>query len=232
MIGLLAKKVGMTQIFDEEGQQVPVTVLEAGPCYVTGLRTKEKHGYDAVQLGFDLVREKRLSRAELGHLKKAHCPSLNYVGEIRTKEMEGLKVGVTLTVDNFVPGELVDVEGVSIGKGFQGTIKRHNFKGANPMGHGDTSQRKPGSIGSSSFPSRVFKGMKMAGHMGNANVTTQNLKVIKVDAEHNLLAVRGSVPGVEGEYVVVRQALKKHTKRKWKVKGSSEESPKIGRAHV
>jgi large subunit ribosomal protein L3 len=226
MIGMLAKKMGMTQVFDKEGKQIPVTVLEAGPCYVTGLRTREKHGYNAVQLGFGPVRKKCLNKAKLGHLKKTQCPLLRYIKEIRTDEIDGLKLGTTLTVENFEVGDFVDVEGVSIGRGFQGGIKRHHFKGAATMSHGDMHRRRVGSIGASSFPSRVMKGMRMAGHMGDARATVQNLEVIQIDAEHNLVALCGSVPGVEGDCVVIRQALKKYTKRKWKIEGLSEESPK------
>ncbi len=226
MIGLLGKKVGMTQIFDGEGHQVPVTVVEVGPCYVTELRTKEKDGYNAVQLGFDGTQEKKLTKAENGHLKKAGVAPVRYVREIRTEELEGLKAGVALNVDNFEVGDYVDVEGVSIGKGFQGAIKRHHFKGSASMGHGDMHQRRVGSIGASAYPSRVVKGMRMAGHMGDDNVTIQNLKVVKVDAENHLLAIQGAVPGCEGGYLVVRQALKRGTSRKWKVQGASKAASK------
>ncbi len=226
MIGLLAKKIGMTQLFDAEGKQVPITVLEAGPCYVTALRTKDKNGYTAVQLGFGHKREKNSTKPELGQYKKAGTPSLRFVREIRTEEVSGLAVGAKISVENFEVGDVVDVQGTSIGHGFQGVVKRHHFKGAQTFSHGDMSRRRPGSIGASSFPSRVVKGMRAAGHMGNEVVTIQNLKVIKVDAANNLLAVKGSIPGAEGGYLVVRTALKKGTKRSWKVQGSSKESSK------
>ncbi|MFA6600085.1 MAG: 50S ribosomal protein L3 [Candidatus Omnitrophota bacterium] len=221
MIGILAKKIGMTQLFDEDGRQVPVTVLEAGPCYVTEVRSKEKHGYSAVQLGFGQAKEKRLSRAQLGHLKKSHSPALKFVREIRTEDTEGLRVGAKVAVDNFENGDFVDVEGVSIGKGFQGAVKRHGFRGAASFSHGDMQHRKVGSIGSKAggvgCRKKVRKGKRLPGHMGDERITTQNLKVIKVDAENHLLAVRGSVPGAENGYVVVRQAMKRGTVRKWKV---------------
>jgi large subunit ribosomal protein L3 len=216
MIGLLGKKVGMTQIFDKEGRQIGVTVLEVGPCHVTDIRSKEKNGYAAVQLAFGQAKEKRTPKAKLGHLKKANAPALRFIREIRTEEAEGLKVGQVLGASNFEAGEYVDVEGTSIGKGFQGVVKRHKFKGALTMSHGDMSGRRPGSIGASSFPSRVVKGMRGPGHMGAERVTTQNLKIVKVDSANNLLLVSGSVPGVEGGFLVVRTSLKRGTQRKWK----------------
>lgn len=222
MIGLLAKKIGMTQIFDEEGRQVPVTLLEVGPCKVTEVKTKEKHGYQGVQLAFDECKEKVLNKAKVGHLKKAGAGLKRYVREIRTTETEGLKVGGELHVDNFQVGDFVDVEGTSIGRGFQGVVKRHHFKGALTQGRGDMQGREPGSIGASSFPSRVIKGMKMGGHMGNSRITVQNLKVVKVDGSNNLLAVKGSVPGFEGRFLIVRTALKRGAKRKWKVQGGEK----------
>ncbi len=225
MIGLLGKKVGMTQIFDDQGHQVPVTVLEVGPCYVTGVHSKEKNGYTSVQLAYGNVREKRLNKAKLGHLKKAKAPSLRFMKEIRTETLEGLEVGQQLRVDNFEAGDFVDIEGTSVGRGFQGVVKRHHFKGGASKSHGSMFGRVPGSIGASSFPSRVVKGMKAAGQMGNARVRIQNLKVVKVDAEHNLLVVKGSVPGIEGGYLFVRTSLKRSAPRKWKVEGSSKENP-------
>lgn len=224
MIGLLGKKLGMTQIFDEQGRQVPVTVLSVGPCHVTEIKNQEKHGYKAVQLAFDAAKEKRLSKAKLGHLKKANASALRMIREIRTEETEGLKVGQTVGASNFEVGDFVDIQGTSIGKGFQGVVKRHHFKGALTMGHGDMSGRRPGSIGASSFPSRVVKGMRAAGHMGNDVVTTQNLKVVKVDGQNNLILVKGSVPGAEGGYLVVRTSLKKGVRRKWKAEGGQEAS--------
>ncbi len=225
MIGLLGKKVGMTQVFDPEGRQVPVTVLEVGPCFVTNLRTKEKNGYTAVQLGFDAVKEKRLNKAKAGYLKKANAPALRLLKELRTEDIEGLRVGTQLEVDNFEVGDFVDIQGVSIGKGFQGVVKRHHFAGGGKS-HGSMFGRVPGSIGASSFPSRVVKGMRGAGHMGNAAVTIQSLRVVKVDKGNRLLAVKGAVPGVEGGYLVVRSAIKRGQPRKWKVQGSQEEPAK------
>lgn len=222
MIGLLGKKIGMTQIFDEGGRQVPVTVLQAGPCAVTGLRSKEKHGYSAVQLGFDSVKEKSLNKPRAGQFKKLNLKPAAFVSEIRTEDIEGLEVGDQILADNFEAGDFVDVKGVSIGKGFQGVVKRHHFKGSASKSHGSMFGRVPGSIGASSFPSRVVKGMRAAGHMGNERVTTQNLKIVKVDSEKNLLLVRGSVPGVEGGYLVIQTALKRGAHRKWKVQGGKE----------
>jgi len=223
MIGLLGKKVGMTQIFDADGRQLPVTVLEVGPCHVTGLRTQGRHGYSAVQLGFDGVKEKRLNRPRRGQFKKNNIPALRVVRELRSESLESLKVGSRLTVENFEVGDFVDVEGVSIGRGFQGVVKRHHFKGSASKSHGSMFGRVPGSIGASSFPSRVVKGMRAAGHMGSGRVTVQNLKVVKIDPEHNLLLVRGSVPGFEGNYLIVRSALKKKFSRQWKIQGDSSE---------
>lgn len=221
MIGLLGKKLGMTQLFDGDGKQIPITVIEAGPCYVTALRTKEKDGYSAIQLGFGKVSEKRLSKAKVGHLKKANVPSLRNLREIRTENVAGVQVGNAIAVDSFEVGDYVDVEGTSIGRGFQGVVKRHHFKGDASKSHGSMFGRVPGSIGASSFPSRVVKGMRAAGHMGDAPVTVQNLKVVRIDAENNLLAIEGSVPGAEGAFVVVRTALKRGAKRSWKVQGSA-----------
>ena len=220
MIGLLGKKLGMTQIFDDQGRQVSVTVLEVGPCYVTGVRNMEKNGYLAVQLAFGAAKEARLGKARMGHLKKASAPALRHVREIRTEEVEGLQIGQKVGASNFEAGDFVDIEGTSIGKGFQGVVKRHHFKGALTMSHGDMSGRRPGSIGASSFPSRVVKGMRGPGHMGNEIVTTQNLKVVKVDSSNNLLLIKGAVPGKEGAFVVVRTSLKRGTRRKWKIEGA------------
>ena len=215
-LGLLGKKLGMAQVFDEEGRQVPVTVVEVGPCYVTALRTQDKNGYSAVQIAFDPAKEKRVNRPRLGQFKAAKVPALRLVREIRTNDLEGLEVGQKLTVENFEVGDFVDVEGTSIGHGFQGVVKRHHFKGAQTFSHGDMSRRRPGSIGASSFPSRVVKGMKMHGQMGNTHITVQNLKIVKIDQENNLLVVKGSVPGTEGGYLMVKTALKRGASRKWK----------------
>lgn len=226
MIGLLGKKIGMTQLFDAEGKQIPVTLVEVGPCMVTDVKTKEQHGYVGVQLAFGACKEKKLNAPQKGQFKKAGVSPMDFVKEIRTEEVEGLKVGSEVGAGSFQVGDYVDVEGTSIGRGFQGVIKRHHFKGAQTFSHGDMSRRRPGSIGASSFPSRVIKGMKMGGQMGNKKITVQNLKVVKVDEANNLLAIEGSVPGFEGRYLIVRSALKRGTKgRKWKVQGQTAVSP-------
>ena len=203
MAAILARKLGMTQRFSEEDGSVErVTVLEAGPCHVTAIRTADRDGYDAVQLGFGATREKRLTRAELGHLKKADAPPLRHVAEFRDEAGE-LAVGDQVTVEEFEPGQLVKVSGASKGKGFQGTIKRHNFS-RGPSSHGSHNVRAPGSVGASATPSRVFKGIKSPGRMGGKRVTQRGLEVVEVIARDNLLLVRGSVPGPRGGTVEVR----------------------------
>lgn len=225
MIGLLGKKVGMTQIFDEEGRQIGVTVLEVGPCYVTGVRTKDKDGYSAVQIGFETVKEKKLNKPIIGQLSKAGTPLLRYVREIRTENVDGVSAGQRLTVENFENGDLIDIQGVSIGKGFQGVVKRHDFKGAQTMSHGSKMGREPGSVGSRAggrgCRKKTPKGKRMPGHMGHEVVTTQNLKVVKVDDENNLLVIQGSVPGPKGQCLVIRTALKRPVSRGWKVPANS-----------
>lgn len=216
MIGLLGRKVGMSQFFDEAGSQVPVTVLEVGPCVVMNVRRKEKAGYNAVQLSFGEKKEKQVSKPALGQFKKSGVTPKRFIREIRTDELEGLEVGTELKVDSFEAGDYVDVQGISIGKGFQGVVKRHHFRGG-PKTHGSMFGRVAGSIGASSFPSRVVKGMKMPGQMGAQQVTVQNLLVVKVDPENHLLAVRGSVPGTEEGLLVVRTSLKRGKPRKWKL---------------
>ncbi|MFM8320144.1 MAG: 50S ribosomal protein L3 [Chloroflexota bacterium] len=205
--GLIGKKVGMTQIFDDAGVAIPVTLIEAGPCYVTQLRTSENDGYSAVQLGFDEVKPKRLTGGQLGHLKRSNIPPLRFLREFRAKNPE-LNEGDTLTVSVFTVGESVDVVGTSKGKGFQGGVKRYHFKGG-PKTHGQSDrQRAPGSRGSGTTPGRVYKGARGAGHMGNDRVTTQNLKVVLVDSERNLLGVRGAVPGAKGGVLLIKEARK------------------------
>lgn len=225
MIGLLGKKIGMTQWFDQDGHQVAVTVVECGPCVVKDLKTKQRDGYSAVQLAFDSVKEKRVNRARLGQFKKAGMQPHRFVKEIRTEQTEGLQVGQHVGADSFEVGDLVDIQGISIGRGFQGVVKRHGFKGGE-KGHGSMFGRVPGSIGASSFPSRVVKGMKAAGQMGHQPVTVQKLKIVKINKEENLITVMGAVPGVEGGYVVIRTALKKPVERKWKTEGAKEQVPK------
>jgi large subunit ribosomal protein L3 len=202
MPALLGRKVGMTQVFGEDGRVERVTVVEAGPCHVTGLRTHERDGYEAVQLAFGEVREKRITKAELGHLKKADAPALRHVREFRDEAGE-LQVGDTVTVQAFEPGQTVKVSGVSKGKGFQGTVKRHNFS-RGPVTHGSHNVRAPGSIGASATPSRVFKGIRGPGQMGNRRVTQRGLEVVDVLPDRNLLLLRGSVPGPKGGTVEIR----------------------------
>jgi len=207
MPAILAKKLGMTQRFVADGRVERVTVLEAGPCPVTAIRTRDVDGYEAVQLGFGLVREKALSKPERGHLKKVDAPPLRTLVEFRDEAGE-LTVGETVTVEAFEVGQTVKVSGVSKGKGFQGTIKRHNFSMGDATHGNSLSHRAPGSIGQRQTPGRVFPGKRMAGRLGADKVTTINLEVIKVDAERNLLLIKGAVPGSENGQVVVRPAVK------------------------
>jgi large subunit ribosomal protein L3 len=202
MPAILAKKLGMTQRFTEEGRVERVTVLEAGPCPVTAIRTHEIDGYEAVQLAFGTVREKALSKPELGHLKKAGAPPSRHVVEFRDEAGE-LTVGDTVTVENFEVGQIVKVAGKGKGKGFAGTIKRHNFA-AGPKSHGSHNVRAPGSIGASATPSRVFKGIRGPGQMGNRRVTQKGLTIVELIPDQNLMLVRGSVPGPKGGTVEVR----------------------------
>ena len=205
MSGLIGKKIGMTSIFDENGKNIPCTVIEVGPCVVTQVRTNEVDGYEALQLGFDDKTEKHATKAELGHFKKAGTSAKRKVVEI--KEFDGeYKLGDVITVDLFLEGEFVDVQGVSKGKGFQGVIKRHGFGGVGQVTHGQKNRlRAPGSVGASSYPSRVFKGMRMAGRTGGENVTVQNLRVLKVVADKNLLVVKGAIPGHKNSYVIIQK---------------------------
>ncbi|MFI4978021.1 MAG: 50S ribosomal protein L3 [Solirubrobacterales bacterium] len=202
MAAILAKKLGMTQVFQEDGSVARVTVLQAGPCPVTAIRSSERDGYEAVQLAFGQTKEKHLSKPELGHLKKADAPPMRHLAEFRDEAAE-LQLGETVTVESFAVGARVKVSGTSKGKGFQGTIKRHNFS-SGPKSHGSHNVRAPGSIGASATPSRVFKGMRGPGQMGNRRVTQKGLEIIAVDAKENLLMVRGSVPGPSGGVVEVR----------------------------
>jgi large subunit ribosomal protein L3 len=202
MPALLGKKVGMTQVFGEDGRVERVTVVEAGPCPVVGIRTPDRDGYEAVQLGFGEVKEKRLTKAELGHLKKADAPPLRHLVEFRNEAGE-LHVGDTVTVEAFEKGQKVKVSGVSKGKGFQGTVKRHDFS-RGPVTHGSHNVRAPGSIGASATPSRVFKGIRGPGQMGNKRITQRGLEVVGVLADRNLLLLRGSVPGPKGCTIEIR----------------------------
>ena len=203
MSGLIGKKIGMTSIFDENGKNIPCTVIEAGPCVVTQVRTKEVDGYEALQLGFD--DKKTANKAAEGHAKKAGTVAKRKVVEFQGFEEE-YKLGDTITVEHFIEGEFVDVAGTSKGKGFQGVVKRHGFGGVGQATHGQHNRlRAPGSIGAASYPARVFKGMRMAGQMGNEKVKVQNLRVLKVVADKNLLVVKGCVPGHKNAYVTIQK---------------------------
>ena len=205
MSGLIGKKIGMTSIFDENGKNIPCTVIEAGPCVVTQVRTEEVDGYNALQLGFDDKAEKRANKAEKGHFKKAGTSPKRKIVEFRDFEGE-FKLGDTIGVDLFQEGEFVDVVGTSKGKGFQGVVKRHGFAGVGQSTHGQHNRlRAPGSIGAASYPARVFKGLKMAGQMGNERVTVQNLRVLKVVPEKNLIVVKGCVPGHKNAYITIEK---------------------------
>jgi large subunit ribosomal protein L3 len=202
MSAILAKKLGMTQVFQDDGSVARVTVLQAGPCPVTAIRTPERDGYDAVQLAFGQAKEKHLSKAELGHLRKADAPPMRHVVEFRDEAAE-LQLGESVTVEAFEVGGRVKISGTSKGKGFQGTIKRHNFS-SGPKSHGSHNVRAPGSIGASATPARVHKGIRGPGQMGNKRVTQNGLEIVAVDTRENLLLVRGSVPGPRGGVVEVR----------------------------
>ncbi|MDP4270009.1 MAG: 50S ribosomal protein L3 [Bacteroidota bacterium] len=205
MPGLLGKKIGMTSVFSADGKNVPCTVIEVGPCVVTQVKTVETDGYEAVQLGFIEKKEKHTNKPEKGHFEKAGVAPQRHLAEFKEFE-SAYKAGDVLTVDLFEENGFVDVVGTSKGKGFQGVVKRHGFGGVGQSTHGQHNRlRAPGSVGASSFPSRVFKGMRMAGQTGNARVTVQNLQVLKVIAEHNLLLVKGSVPGCKGSIVLIEK---------------------------
>jgi large subunit ribosomal protein L3 len=205
--GLIGKKIGMTQIFDDTGAVIPVTLIEAGPCFVTQIRTVEKDAYAAVQIGFMETKPKRLTGGQLGHLKRNDLPPLRYLREFKTRTTD-VQEGERINVDVFAVGEYVDITGTSKGKGFAGVVKRHGFAGG-PKTHGQSDrQRAPGSIGATSGTARVFPGKRMPGHLGDKRVTAQNLKVVLVDLERNLIGVRGSVPGPKGGFVVISEARK------------------------
>lgn len=205
--GLLGKKIGMTQIFDENGIAIPITVIEAGPCYVTQLRSQERDGYTAVQIGFDEVKPGRITNGEKGHLKRNNLPPLRFLREFRVKNPQ-VSEGEKVTVEQFALGELVDVVGTSKGRGFAGGVKRFGF-GGGPKTHGQSDRmRAPGSHGSGTTPGRVFKGAKGPGHMGNDRVTVSNLKVAFIDVERNLIGVKGAIPGARGGLVMIKDARK------------------------
>jgi len=203
MPGLLGKKIGMTSVFSAEGKNLPCTVIEVGPCIVTQIKTEEKDGYSAIQLGFEEKKERRTTKPEAGHFKKAGVAPQRHLAEFKNFEAE-YKLGDVITVDYLNRTSFVDVVGTSKGKGFQGVMKRHGFGGVGEMTHGQSDrQRKPGSIGACSYPAKVFKGTRMGGQMGNERVTVQNLQVIKVLPEQNILMVRGSVPGAKGSILLI-----------------------------
>ena len=206
--GILGRKLGMTQVFDDANRVIPVSVIEAGPCRVVQLRTPERDGYSAVQIAFGETKAARLNKPELGHLKAAGGPPQQYLAELRVEDLSGFELGQIIAADVFAAGERVDVTGISKGSGFAGVMKRHNFKGQGASHGNHKSHRVPGSIGACATPARVFKGMKMAGQMGNARVTTLNLEVVEGDAERGLLLIRGSIPGPANGLVFVRNAVK------------------------
>jgi large subunit ribosomal protein L3 len=206
--GILGRKVGMTQLFSESGEAVPVTVIEAGPCYVTQVKTVDTDGYNAVQIGFDEVAERKLTKGEVGHLRKADAPVLRHLRELRLSDLPTVALGDLIKADIFNEGEIVDVTGISKGKGFAGAVKRHNFRGG-PATHGQSDrERAPGSRGAGTSPGHTWPGAKGPGRMGNERVTVQNLKIALVDAERNLIAVRGAVPGPRTGLVFIRPAKK------------------------
>ncbi|MCD4682117.1 MAG: 50S ribosomal protein L3 [Bacteroidales bacterium] len=207
MSGIIGKKIGMTSIFDKDGKNVPCTVIEAGPCVVTQVKTKKTDGYDAIQIAFGEKKEKHTTKALKGHFSKAGVSPKTFVAEFtRFEEGHEKKYGDVLKADIFIEGEYIDVVGISKGKGFQGVVKRYNFKGVNDATHGQHNRlRAPGSIGASSWPSRVFKGMRMAGHMGSQRTKMINLKVMKINPEKNIVVVKGSVPGPNGSYVILER---------------------------
>lgn len=225
MIGILGKKIGITQLFKEDGSIVPATVIEAGPCYVLQIKTSEVDGYKAIQLGFESKKERRVNKSLMGHFKKAKTKPISFIKELRTESIDRYKVGQVITADIFQEKDLVDITGSSIGKGFQGGVKRWGWSGGKAS-HGSMHHRAPGSIGASSFPSRVFKGHHMPGRMGNEQKTIQNLEIVKVDKENNLLVVKGSVPGHKNSYVVIKEAKKHPVERKHEEKEDKENQSK------
>ena len=205
--GLIGKKIGMTQIFNEEGKVIPVTVIEAGPCVVSQVKTEETDGYNSIQLGFGAIKESKVNKPERGHFTKANIAPARYLREFRVDSIEDVKVGDELKADIFMAGDKIDIQGTSKGKGFQGVIKRHG-QHRGPMGHGSMYHRRPGSMGSTSTPGRVFKGKKLPGHMGAETVTIQNLEVVAVDLDKNVILVKGSVPGAKGSILKIKSSVK------------------------
>ena len=205
--GLIGKKIGMTQIFNEEGKVIPVTVIEAGPCVVSQVKTEETDGYNSIQLGFGAIKESKVNKPERGHFTKANIAPARYLREFRVDSIEDVKVGDELKADIFMAGDKIDIQGTSKGKGFQGVIKRHG-QHRGPMGHGSMYHRRPGSMGSTSTPGRVFKGKRLPGHMGVETVTIQNLEVIRIDLDKNIILVKGSVPGAKGSILKIKSSVK------------------------
>jgi large subunit ribosomal protein L3 len=201
-IGLLGNKMGMTQIFDEAGNIIPVTILKVGPCVVTQVKTKAKDGYDSIQIGYGIVSNKTLTQPELGHLQKSNIQPLKYLKEFRINNKDEFQIGQILNVDSFVPGQLVNVQGKSVGKGFSGLQQRHNFA-RGPMTHGSKNHRAPGSIGMGTTPGRVLPGKRMAGQLGNKITTIKKLKIIQINSEENILVIKGSVPGKPGNLLSI-----------------------------
>ena len=207
MKAIIGKKIGMTQIFDEKGYVIPVTAIEAGPCLVAQVKSEETDGYNAIQLGFGEVKDKHLNKPEKGHFAKSKLTAKKHLREFRVDSVEDVKVGDEVKADVFAAGDKVDVQGISKGKGFQGVIKRHG-QHRGPMGHGSMYHRRPGSMGSTTTPGRVFKGKKLPGHMGDVTSTIQNLAVVKVDTDKNVILVKGSVPGAKGAILRIKETVK------------------------
>jgi large subunit ribosomal protein L3 len=205
--GLIGKKLGMTQIFDEQGKVIPVTVIEAGPCVVAQVKTVETDGYNAIQLGFGDVKESKINKPEKGHFAKSKLTPKKHLREFRLDSVENINVGDELKTDTFTAGDQLDIQGTSKGKGFQGVIKRHG-QSRGPMGHGSMYHRRPGSMGPTSTPGRVFKGKKLPGHMGSQTITIQNLEVVRVDLDKNVILVKGSVPGAKGAILKLKTSVK------------------------
>ena len=205
--GIIGKKIGMTQIFDENGSVIPVTVIEAGPCVISQIKTIEKDGYNSVQLAFGDIEEKKVNKPRAGHFKKSNLALKKHLMEFRLEKIEGLNIGDEIKADIFTVGERVDIQGTSKAKGFQGVIKRHGFS-RGPMTHGSMYHRRPGSMGGTTFPGRVLKGKKLPGHMGIDRVTIQNLEIIKIDLDNNLMLVKGSVPGNKGSLLQIKNTVK------------------------
>ncbi len=209
MAGIIGKKIGMTSVFSVEGKNIPCTVIEAGPCVVTQVKTPDKDGYNVLQLAFGEKKEKSATKAEIGHFKKAKTTPKRKLVEFRNTYQEEYSLGDTVTVGIFHENDYVDLEGVSKGKGFQGVVKRHKFSGVGESSHGQHNrERAPGSLGASSYPSRVMKGLRMAGRMGGGVVTIENLLVVKIIPESNIIVVKGSVPGAKGSYIIIRKQWK------------------------